>query len=124
MKTMHRAFRVMKLDLLNWSCLILGLYALGALEQTASEQPLALCPHMPVLAKLMLLRAEENSLFMAIPPSFQKALTFIPLCRDVAVEVLSFCDFEYESEAQFVQMELLGEQIKEAERALPLKKKK
>ena len=123
-KTMHRAFRVKKIDLLNWSCLILGLYALGALEQTASEQPLALRRDMPVLAKLMLLRAEENSLFMAIPPSFQKALTFIPLCRDVAVEVLSFCDFEYESEAQFVQMEFLREQIKEAERTLPLKKKK
>jgi len=36
-KTMHRAFRVKKIDLLNWSCLILGLYALGALEQTASD---------------------------------------------------------------------------------------
>ena len=108
----------------NWSCLILGLCAFGSLEQTTSGKPLALRPHMPVLAKLMLLREEENSLFMAIPPSFQKALTFIPLCRDVAVEVLSFCDFEYESEAQFVQIEFLREQIKEAERALPLKKKK
>ena len=62
--------------------------------------------------------------FMAIPPSFQKALKFIPLIRDLAVEVLSFCDFKYASKAQFVQMELLREQMKEAERALPLKKKK
>ena len=108
--------------------LILGLGVLGENDEqqvpsSGFPQPPAL-PPVPVLGRLLQLREQENSLFMAIPPSFQKALMFIPLIRDLAVEVLSFCDFEYESEAQFVQMELIREQIKEAERALPLKRKK
>ena len=108
--------------------LILGLGVFGEIDE--QQVPSSAFPRAParppvqVIEGLLQLREQENSLFMAIPPSFQKALKFIPLIRDLAVEVLSFCDFEYESEAQFVQMELLREHIKEAERALPLKKKK
>ena len=108
--------------------LILGLGVFGEIDE--QQVPSSAFPRAParppvqVIEGLLQLREQENSLFMAIPQSFQKALKFIPLIRDLAVEVLSFCDFEYESEAQFVQMELLREHIKEAERALPLKKKK
>ena len=82
--------------------LILGLGVFGEIDEQqvpSSGFPRAPArPPVPVIERLLQLREQENSLFMAIPPSFQKA--------------------------QFVQMELLREQIKEAERALPLKKKK
>ena len=108
--------------------LILGLGVLG--ESDEQQLPSSGFPQapvrtpVPVIQRLLQLREKENSVFMAIPPSFQKALKFIPLIRDLAVVVLSFCEFDYASKAQLVQMELLREQIKEAERALPLKKKK